>query len=109
MSDSLVLEKLSCSEKLLKEVDRSYEDKIRRTAELEESRSLFLQQIGLASDSHPTNSNNSNCRQPIIVNLHEDEQMSERLVYCFQTGVTVVGSSQGSNIQLHGEPNCSFN
>ncbi len=100
--DLSVKEKLHCSEKLLKEVDSSYEDKIRRTAEIEQSRSEFLQQIGLADQSA-----NQIC-QPMIINLHEDEQMSERLVYCIQPGTTTVGSSpRKTNILLNGKIYCN--
>ena len=100
--DSVILEKLTSSEKLLREVDLSYEEKIKRTAEIENSRASFLREVGLV--------NQPGTRQPIIINLHEDEQMSERLVYCIQMGLTIIGSSsQEANIVLPGQSKtCHF-
>ena len=96
------MEKLTSSEKLLREVDLSYEEKMKRTAEIEHSRATFLKEVGLV--------NQLGTRLPIIINLHEDEQMSERLVYCIQLGLTVIGSSSGeANIVLPGKTQLIFN
>ena len=85
-------EQLEANEKVMRELGRSFEDKLKETAELESSRKEMLARMGL----HGLNEDGVDARTPHLVNLHEDPLMSGQLIHFLKPGRTVVGSEEGT-------------
>ncbi|KAI8081649.1 uncharacterized protein BX664DRAFT_197879 [Halteromyces radiatus] len=114
MTKQEIIDQLQSSEKLLANLHETWEEKLKKTEEIQVEREKALAELGIA-----VHKNNVGVyapkRMPHLVNLNEDPLMSECLMYQLKLGVTLVGRSEsqvqadirlsGSNIQ---EEHCSF-
>ncbi|KAJ2771978.1 hypothetical protein IWQ56_001571, partial [Coemansia nantahalensis] len=96
-------DQLAANEKLIAELNQSWEDKLFRTQALQHRREQALAALGIAVDTnrHGVGVGLHAPRDiPHLVNLSEDPLMSECLVYNLKPGATVVGSSDRADIRL---------
>ncbi|XP_078380660.1 kinesin-like protein unc-104 isoform X2 [Oculina patagonica] len=101
------LERLKVSEKLIAELNETWEEKLRKTEAIKQEREAMLAEMGVAIgvDGHTVGLFQPR-RRPHLVNLNEDPLMSECLLYYVKDGVTRVGQARAKShqdIQLSGE------
>ncbi|GAU97044.1 hypothetical protein RvY_08405-2 [Ramazzottius varieornatus] len=97
------MERLKESEKLIAELNETWEEKLRRTEEVKVQRENMLQEMGLAvKDDGITVGVFGPKKLPHLVNLNEDPGMSECLFYYIREGKTRLGSDKSQDIQLSG-------
>ncbi|EGT35137.1 hypothetical protein CAEBREN_30789 [Caenorhabditis brenneri] len=83
------IEQLQASEKLIAELDKTWEQKLMATEEIRKQREEELREMGLAClDDGTTLGVFSPKKLPHLVNLNEDPLMSECLIYYLKEGVT---------------------
>ncbi|XP_061196909.1 kinesin-like protein unc-104 isoform X5 [Saccostrea echinata] len=110
------IERLQMSEKLIAELNESWEEKLRRTEAIRKEREATLAEMGVAlKEDGGTIGVFSPKKSPHLVNLNEDPLMSECLIYYIKEGSTRVGlkdAAQNNDIQLSGsniaEEHCIF-
>lgn len=101
-----VIEQLQETEKLMSELNATWEEKLKRTEEIRAQREAVLTEMGVARRADgdavgvfsPVNT-------PHLLNLNEDPLMSECLLYYLKDGTTRVGQEGASiaqDIQLSG-------
>lgn len=114
MTRQEIIEQLQSSEKLLANLNETWEEKLKKTEEIQREREKALEELGIA-----VHKNNVGVyapkKMPHLVNLNEDPLMSECLMYQIKPGITRVGRMEsdtpadirlsGSNIQ---EEHCWF-
>ncbi|CAG8485825.1 15941_t:CDS:10, partial [Acaulospora colombiana] len=100
-----LIDQIQASEKLMNEVNESWQEKMRRTEEIQREREKTLEELGIMVEK-----NNIGVfppkKVPHLVNLNEDPLMSECLVYQIKCGKTRVGrleSEEQTEIRLSGE------
>ncbi|KAJ1730427.1 hypothetical protein LPJ61_003013, partial [Coemansia biformis] len=96
-------DQLVANEKLIAELNQSWEDKLHRTQALQQEREQALAALGIAVDTNQQGLGvglHAPRDIPHLVNLSEDPLMSECLVYNIKPGTTVVGSSEHADIRL---------
>ncbi|XP_067055819.1 kinesin-like protein unc-104 isoform X3 [Acropora muricata] len=101
------LDKLKTSEKLIAELNETWEEKLRKTEAIKLEREAMLAEMGVAIgvDGHTVGLFQPK-RRPHLVNLNEDPLMSECLLYYVKEGFTRVGQAGAKShqdIQLSGE------
>lgn len=101
------LERLKASEKLIAELNETWEEKLRKTEAIKQEREAMLAEMGVAihTDGHTVGLFQPR-RRPHLVNLNEDPLMSECLLYYIKDGITRVGQAMAKShqdIQLSGE------
>ncbi|VDK45590.1 unnamed protein product [Anisakis simplex] len=95
--DHDTIEQLKASEKLIAELNETWEEKLRKTEEIRKQREDELREMGLAtSDDGRTLGVFSPKKLPHLVNLNEDPLMSECLLYYLKEGITRVGRPEAS-------------
>ncbi|XP_036369357.1 kinesin-like protein unc-104 isoform X6 [Octopus sinensis] len=110
------VERLQLSEKLMAELNESWEEKLRKTEAIRKDREAVLAEMGVAlREDGGTIGVFSPKKTPHLVNLNEDPLMSECLIYYIKDGITRVGlpnTKQPPDIQLNGthikEDHCMF-
>ncbi|RUS83751.1 hypothetical protein EGW08_008502 [Elysia chlorotica] len=110
------MERLKESEKLIAELNLSWEEKLRKTESVRKERSAVLAEMGVAlKEDGGTIGVFSPKKSPHLVNLNEDPLMSECLLYYIKEGTTRVGlegSKNPNDVQLSGfnilEEHCRF-
>jgi len=93
-----VREELAESKKLLEELGKSWEDRERDAALIEEQRHASMVQLGLAISDE-------DMQQPQLININEDESRSGAIIYALKPGATTVGRPDApvaQNIKLLG-------
>ncbi|ORZ22364.1 hypothetical protein BCR42DRAFT_368208 [Absidia repens] len=114
MTKQEIIDQMQSSEKLLANLHETWEEKLKKTEEIQVEREKALAELGIA-----VHKNNVGVyapkKMPHLVNLNEDPLMSECLMYQLKLGMTLVGRNEsqvqadirlsGSNIQ---EDHCSF-
>ncbi|KAI7850116.1 hypothetical protein BDC45DRAFT_573253 [Circinella umbellata] len=114
MNRQEIVEQLQSSEKLLANLNETWEEKLKKTEQIHTERERALEELGIA-----VHKNNVGVyvpkKMPHLVNLNEDPLMSECLMYQIKVGITKVGrldSSEQSDIRLSGpnilDEHCSF-
>jgi kinesin family protein 1 len=88
-------EELAASQRLIEEMQMSWAEKERQTKAIAEERQQKLVALGVVVDESMKD-------RPQLVNLNQDATMSGCLVYFLKEGVTTVGKSAPSELQLHG-------
>ncbi|XP_020904412.1 kinesin-like protein KIF14, partial [Exaiptasia diaphana] len=90
----LLREKLMESQRLLVESTRNWQEKfaLSERRKLEEAENLKKAGISFKVDN----------KLPNLVNLNEDPQLSEMLLYILKPGTTTVGHQDNQDIQLNG-------
>ena len=74
-------EKLASTQRLMEESQRSWEEKIARTKAMQEESFMAMEAQGVAKDLRKIDN-----RMPNLVNLNEDPQLSEMLIYILKEG-----------------------
>ncbi|PVF92902.1 kinesin-like protein [Serendipita vermifera] len=98
-------EQLESSEKLMQELNETWEEKLQKTQEVHKEREKALEELGITVDKNMVGVHAPK-RMPHLVNLNEDPLMSECLVYQLKPGRTIVGrmdSDKSTSIRLSGE------
>ncbi|XP_050522647.1 kinesin-like protein unc-104 isoform X9 [Daktulosphaira vitifoliae] len=94
------VEQLQASEKLIAELNETWEEKLKRTEEIRIQREAVFAEMGVAvKEDGDTVGVFSPQKTPHLVNLNEDPFMSECLIYYIKLGVTRVGSAESNVTQ----------
>lgn len=101
------MEQLQESEKLMLQLNETWEEKLKKTEAIRMQREAVLSQIGVATreDGDAVGIFLTPQETPHLVNLNEDPLMSECLIYYLKDGLTRVGRSDAEvpqDIQLNG-------
>uniref|UniRef100_A0A8D8LMB0 Kinesin-like protein KIF13A n=1 Tax=Cacopsylla melanoneura TaxID=428564 RepID=A0A8D8LMB0_9HEMI len=91
-------EKLSESEKLMKEMSQTWEEKLEKTERLQHERQEALESMGISVQASGIKVEKN---KYYLVNLNADPSLNELLVY-YLKDVTLIGSSDKNDIQLSG-------
>ncbi|KAJ0065212.1 hypothetical protein NL108_006586, partial [Boleophthalmus pectinirostris] len=110
------IERLKETEKIIAELNETWEEKLRRTEAIRMEREALLAEMGVAMrEDGGTLGVFSPKKTPHLVNLNEDPLMSECLLYYIKDGITRVGREDASSRQdivLSGhfikEEHCTF-
>ncbi|XP_051567542.1 kinesin-like protein KIF1A isoform X17 [Myxocyprinus asiaticus] len=110
------IERLQETEKIIAELNETWEEKLRRTEAIRMDREALLAEMGVAMrEDGGTVGVFSPKKTPHLVNLNEDPLMSECLLYYIKDGITRVGREDAStrqDIVLSGhfikEEHCTF-
>ncbi|XP_069466094.1 kinesin-like protein KIF1B isoform X22 [Ambystoma mexicanum] len=110
------IERLKESEKIIAELNETWEEKLRKTEAIRMEREALLAEMGVAiREDGGTLGVFSPKKTPHLVNLNEDPLMSECLLYYIKDGITRVGQADAElrqDIVLSGahikEEHCSF-
>lgn len=105
VSKAEIVEQLDQSEKLYKDLNQTWEEKLAKTEEIHKEREAALEELGISIEkgfvglSTPKN-------MPHLVNLSDDPLLTECLVYNLKPGTTTVGNSdfegQTAQVRLNG-------
>lgn len=100
------MEQLQESEKLMSQLNETWEEKLKRTEVIKLQREAVLAEMGVATrEDGDTVGVFSPQKTPHLVNLNEDPLMSECLIYYIKDGFTRVGCADATipqDVQLHG-------
>ncbi|XP_052743336.1 kinesin-like protein unc-104 isoform X11 [Bicyclus anynana] len=99
------VDQLQASEKLIAELNETWEEKLKRTEQIRVQREAVFAEMGLAVKEGVTVGVYSPKKTPHLVNLNEDPNLSECLLYYIKDGVTRLGTAEGNvpqDIQLCG-------
>lgn len=101
------IEQLQESEKLMNQLNETWEEKLKKTEAIRMQREAVLSEIGVATreDGDAVGLFLTPQQTPHLVNLNEDPLMSECLIYYLKQGITRVGRSDAEipqDIQLDG-------
>ncbi|CAL7940667.1 unnamed protein product [Xylocopa violacea] len=100
------VDQLQASEKLIAELNETWEDKLKRTEMIRLQREAVFAEMGVAvKEDGVTVGVFSPKKTPHLVNLNEDPLMSECLIYYIKNGFTRIGSAEANipqDIQLCG-------
>ncbi|CAH0392196.1 unnamed protein product [Bemisia tabaci] len=107
------VDQLQASEKLIAELNETWEEKLKRTEEIRLQREAVFAEMGVAvKEDGDTVGVFSPKKTPHLVNLNEDPFMSECLIYYIKDGETRVGAGNQNEIQLSGShillEHCTF-
>ncbi|XP_045151666.1 kinesin-like protein KIF13A isoform X1 [Echinops telfairi] len=91
-------EKLEESEKLIRELTVTWEEKLRKTEEIAQERQRQLESMGISLETSGIKVGDDKC---YLVNLNADPALNELLVYYLKTH-TRVGADTSQDIQLFG-------
>ncbi|KAK6540955.1 kinesin-like protein Klp8 [Orbilia ellipsospora] len=104
VSKAEIAEQLGASEKLLKEVNQTWEEKLEKTQQIQKEREAALEELGISIEKDFIGMSMPK-RIPHLVNLSDDPLLAECLVYNIKPGDTTVGnveSSTAAQIKLGG-------
>uniref|UniRef100_A0A3Q3GZM2 plus-end-directed kinesin ATPase n=1 Tax=Labrus bergylta TaxID=56723 RepID=A0A3Q3GZM2_9LABR len=94
------IERLKETEKIIAELNETWEEKLRRTEAIRMEREALLAEMGVAMrEDGGTLGVFSPKKTPHLVNLNEDPLMSECLLYYIKDGITRVGRLDASSRQ----------
>ncbi|ETL29906.1 hypothetical protein L916_17014 [Phytophthora nicotianae] len=93
-----IREQLEENQRLLQESEKSWNERLKETEELARKREEQLKVLGLVSNAHELKE--KTVTNPHLLNLNEDQQMSEKLVYFINSGSNRIG-----RIDADGEQN----
>lgn len=93
-----VADQIQANEKLMAELNQSWEQKLEKTKEIQKTREVALEEMGIAIKEGEKGAVGLSTPQklPHLINLNEDPLMSECLIYYIKEGVTRVGTQQAS-------------
>jgi len=116
VSKAEIAEQLSQSEKLLQDLNQTWEQKLAKTEEIHKEREAALEELGISIEKGFIGLSTPK-RMPHLVNLSDDPLLAECLVYNLKPGTTTVGNVESNadhqaNIRLNGSrilhEHCSF-
>ncbi|KAI7812516.1 kinesin-like protein KIF1C [Triplophysa rosa] len=103
ISKEEAVERLEETEKIIAELNETWEEKLRKTESIRQERESLLAEMGVSvREDGGTVGVFSPKRTPHLVNLNEDPLMSECLIYYIKDGVTRVGQ-EDVDIRLSGQ------
>ncbi|KAG0007076.1 kinesin-like protein Klp8 [Modicella reniformis] len=97
-------DEVQASEKIMAELNETWEEKLRKTQEIQHERERTLEELGISVEKGQIGVHTPK-KIPHLVNLNEDPLMSECLVYQLKPGKTLVGrleSIKPADIRLSG-------
>ncbi|KAF9185006.1 kinesin-like protein Klp8 [Haplosporangium sp. Z 767] len=97
-------DEVQASEKIMAELNETWEEKLRKTQEIQQERERTLEELGISVEKGHIGVHTPK-KMPHLVNLNEDPLMSECLVYQLKPGKTQVGrleSTTPADIRLSG-------
>jgi kinesin family member 1 len=116
VSKAEIAEQLSQSEKLLSDLNQTWEQKMAKTEEIHQEREAALEELGISIEKGFVGLTTPK-RMPHLVNLSDDPLLTECLVYNLKPGITTVGNVESEahsnlGIRLKGTriqaEHCSF-
>lgn len=99
VSKAEIAEQLSQSEKLLTDLNQTWEQKLAKTEEIHKEREAALEELGISIEKGFIGLSTPK-RMPHLVNLSDDPLLAECLVYNLKPGTTTVGNVE-SNSESH--------
>lgn len=101
VSKAEIAEQLSQSEKLLTDLNQTWEQKMAKTEEIHKEREAALEELGISIEKGFIGLSTPK-KMPHLVNLSDDPLLAECLVYNLKPGVTMVGNVESdSNADNH--------
>ncbi|KAF4470666.1 kinesin family member 1 13 14 [Fusarium albosuccineum] len=116
VSKAEIAEQLSQSEKLLTDLNQTWEEKLLKTEEIHKEREAALEELGISIEKGFVGLHTPK-KMPHLVNLSDDPLLAECLVYNLKPGTTTVGNvdtnaDHQANIRLNGSrilhDHCTF-
>lgn len=116
VSKAEIAEQLSQSEKLLTDLNQTWEQKLQKTEEIHKERESALEELGISIEKGFIGLHTPK-KMPHLVNLSDDPLLAECLVYNLKPGTTTVGNvdtnaDHQANIRLNGtrilHDHCTF-
>ncbi|KAH7123790.1 kinesin family protein-like protein [Dendryphion nanum] len=115
VSKAEIVEQLNQSEKLYKDLNQTWEEKLLKTEEIHKEREAKLEELGISIEKGFVGLSTPK-KMPHLVNLSDDPLLAECLVYNLKPGVTTVGNvdteHQTAEIRLNGSQilaeHCAF-
>ena len=104
VSKADIMDQLGQSEKLYKDLNQTWEEKLLTTEKISREREAALEDLGISIE-HGNVGMSSPKKMPHLVNLSDDPLLAECLVYNLKPGTTTVGNVQASvspEIRLNG-------
>jgi kinesin family member 1 len=114
VSKAEIVEQLNQSEKLYKDLNQTWEEKLQKTEEIHKEREAALEELGISIEKGFVGLTTPK-KMPHLVNLSDDPLLAECLIYNIKPGTTTVGNadtSAGPEIRLNGSKikhkHCTF-
>ncbi|KAL1893248.1 hypothetical protein Cpir12675_004181 [Ceratocystis pirilliformis] len=106
VSKAEIAEQLTQSEKLLTDLNQTWEEKLQKTEEIQKEREAALEELGISIEKGFVGLTTPK-KMPHLVNLSDDPLLAECLIYNLKPGTTTVGNvetnaDQSVNIRLNG-------
>ncbi|PGH13046.1 hypothetical protein AJ79_03883 [Helicocarpus griseus UAMH5409] len=104
VSKAEIVEQLDQSEKLYKDLNQTWEEKLQKTEEIHKEREAALEELGISIEKGFVGLTTPK-KIPHLVNLSDDPLLAECLVYNIKPGTTTVGNvdtATTSEIRLNG-------
>ncbi|KAL5357371.1 hypothetical protein BJX96DRAFT_11450 [Aspergillus floccosus] len=100
VSKAEIVEQLNQSEKLYKDLNQTWEEKLVKTEQIHKEREAALEELGISIEKGFIGLSTPK-KMPHLVNLSDDPLLAECLVYNIKPGTTMVGNmDQGSNVEI---------
>ncbi|KAL1953568.1 hypothetical protein VTO42DRAFT_2595 [Malbranchea cinnamomea] len=104
VSKAEIVEQLNQSEKLYRDLNQTWEEKLQKTEQIHKEREAALEELGISIEKGFVGLSTPK-KMPHLVNLSDDPLLAECLVYNIKPGTTTVGNADTattSEIRLHG-------
>ncbi|KAF2634930.1 kinesin-domain-containing protein [Massarina eburnea CBS 473.64] len=110
-----IVEQLDQSEKLYKDLNQTWEEKLQKTEEIQKEREAALEELGVTIEKGSVGLSTPK-KMPHLINLSDDPLLTECLIYNLKPGNTTVGNveteNQTADIRLTGSQilheHCTF-
>lgn len=100
VSKAEIVEQLNQSEKLYKDLNQTWEEKLQKTEKIHKERESALEELGISIEKGFIGLSTPK-KMPHLVNLSDDPLLAECLVYNIKPGSTTVGNmDQGSSVEI---------
>ncbi|KAH1497468.1 hypothetical protein KXV92_007243 [Aspergillus fumigatus] len=100
VSKAEIVEQLNQSEKLYKDLNQTWEEKLEKTERIHREREAALEELGISIEKGFVGLSTPK-KMPHLVNLSDDPLLAECLVYNIKPGTTTVGNmEQGSHVEI---------
>ncbi|KAJ5274097.1 hypothetical protein N7478_009222 [Penicillium angulare] len=100
VSKAEIVEQLNQSEKLYKDLNQTWEEKLQKTEEIHKERESALEELGINIEKGFIGLSTPK-KMPHLVNLSDDPLLAECLVYNIKPGATTVGHmDQGNSVEI---------
>jgi kinesin family member 1 len=114
VSKAEITEQLNQSEKLYKDLNQTWEEKLQTTEKIQKEREAALEELGISIEKGFVGLSTPK-KMPHLVNLSDDPLLAECLIYNIKPGITTVGhldTATNSEIRLNGSKilhhHCTF-